>query len=269
MQIENPFGDRGPMPDILLVEDNPLHVRLVRSMLADVWPEVESLRHTRKLDGAISLLHESVPDCVLLDLILPDAEGLEGVVALLAAAPTVPIVVLSSHEDDVLAMEAIDTGAQDYLVKGTIGPEVLAKSIQFAIHRHRFDGSAAAPLVPSEEPAGEAIVDSKGSVLFSDSGVAEMLGMAVGDLVGMSVADLVHQNDIPTMEDALREADPEVTVRLRRKSGTDLRARIELKPFADQARDVASFRACYYPQIEAGTVSSGGAFAVMSDWVGA
>jgi CheY-like chemotaxis protein len=269
MQMENAFGDRGPMPDILLVEDNPLHVRLVRSMLADVWPAVDNLRHTRKLDGAISLLSESTPDCVLLDLILPDAEGLEGVVALLAAAPAVPIVVLSSHEDDVLAMEAIDTGAQDYLVKGTIGPEVLAKSIQFAIHRHRFDGSEPTPVVPSEDPAGEAIVDAKGSVLFANPGVAEMLGMAVGEFVGMSARDFVHQNDMATMEDALRDADPEVTVRLRHKSGMDLRVRIELNSYADEARDVAAFRVRYYPQMEAGTASSGGAFAVMSDWVGA
>jgi DNA-binding NarL/FixJ family response regulator len=271
MQIDSTFGDHGPMPKLLLVEDNPLHVRLVRSMLVDVWPEVDDLRHTRKLETAIAMVHESEPACILLDLILPDAEGLEGVVALLEEAPNIPIVVLSSHEDDVLAMEAIAGGAQDYLVKGTIGPEVLARSIQFAIQRHQFDGGGAGEVESgaAETAAGTAVLDDKGAILFSEVEVADMLGHEVGDMIGSSVSDLTHQNDLSSMEDALQAAAPEVTVRMRHASGSDLLVRIELEPLADGERDTAAFLARYYPQIEPGTVSSGAAFAVMSDWVGA
>jgi two-component system sensor histidine kinase UhpB len=270
MQIDSAFGDHGPMPNILLVEDNPLHVRLVRSMLVDVWPEVDDLRHTRKLESAVAMIRESEPDCILLDLILPDAEGLEGVNALLAEAPCVPIVVLSSHEDDILALEAIGAGAQDYLVKGTIGPEVLAKSIQFAIQRHQADSADEdRPADGDEATVGMAMLDDKGTLLFSEPGVADMFGMAVNELVGLSVGDLTHQNDLTTMEDALRGADTDVTVRLRHASGSEFRVRIELVPFADGARDAAAFLARYYPLPETGTVASGGAFAVMSDWVGA
>jgi hypothetical protein len=71
------------------------------------------------------------------------------------------------------------------------------------------------------------------------------------------------------MEDALQAAAPEVTVRMRHASGSDLLVRIELEPLDDGERDTAAFLARYYPQIEPGTVSSGAAFAVMSDWVGA
>jgi two-component system sensor histidine kinase UhpB len=270
MQIDSAFGDHGPMPNILLVEDNPLHVRLVRSMLVDVWPDVDDLRHTRKLETAITLIRESEPECILLDLILPDAEGLEAVNALLNEAPNVPIVVLSSHQDDILAMEAIGAGAQDYLVKGTIGPEVLAKSIQFAIQRHRFDSAdATTPNDGRETAVGMAILDDKGALLFSEPSVADMFGRPVNELVGSSVVDLVHANDLTTMEDALRGSDTTVELRMLHASGSDFRVRIELVPFADGARDAAAFLAGYYPLVDTGTGSSGGAFAVMSDWVGA
>lgn len=272
MQVDSAFGDHGPMPKILLVEDNPLHVRLVRSMLVDVWPDVGQLRHTRKLETAIAEVREAEPDCILLDLILPDAEGLEAVNALLAEVPLVPIVVLSSHEDDILAMEAIGAGAQDYLVKGTIGPEVLAKSIQFAIQRHRFETVEPPEEVPTaagEAPAGMAVLDDKGAVLYSEPGLGDLLGVPLAELVGSVVGDLTHQNDRTIVEDALRGSDSEVTVRMRHASGSELRVRIQLAPLADGARRSAAFLSHYYPLAEAGTESSGGAFAVMSDWVGA
>jgi len=275
MQIDSAFGDHGPMPDILLVEDNPLHVRLVRSMLVDVWPGVDDLRHSRKLDAAIAEVRDVEPDCILLDLILPDAEGLEAVNALLGVVPDVPIVVLSSHEDDILAMEAIRAGAQDYLVKGTIGPEVLAKSIQFAIQRHQFDldnGSEEIADTDTEDEAvvaGSAILDDKGVVLYSDAGVAEMLGIALSDLVGSATSDLIHHNDLQTVEDGLRDRAPEISVRMRHSSGTEMNVRLDLVAFADGTRDNAAFLARYYPLGEVGTGSSGGSFAVMSDWVGA
>ena len=265
------LNEHGPMPDILLVEDNPLHVRLVRSMLADIWPDVEDLRHARKLEAAVEEVRAYQPECILLDLILPDAEGLQAVNALLAEAPQVPIVVLSAHEDDSLAVQAVSEGAQDYLVKGTIGPEALAKSIQFAIQRHRLDRHDEALGVAVEaatEAAGVTVLDGNGVVLFAEGGVAEMLGLEVSDIVGVSLADLSHQNDLAAVVLALESAEGELTVRMWHASGSELKARVELRPLSDGASDSAAVIARYTPESEAASPSSG-PFAVMSDWVGA
>ena len=271
MESDNAVSEHGPMPDILLVEDNPLHVRLVRSMLADIWPDVEDLRHARKLEAAVEEVRAYEPECILLDLILPDAEGLQAVNALLAEAPHVPIVVLSAHEDDALAIQAVSEGAQDYLVKGTIGPEALAKSIQFAIQRHRIDRQDEGGMagVPGEETVGITVMSDKGVVLYAEAGVAEMLGLAVVDIVGVSLADLSHQNELEAVQRALEAGNGEISIRMWHASGNELKARVELTPLSDGEVESAALVARFYPLGDADDLSAGGAFAVMSDWVGA
>jgi DNA-binding NarL/FixJ family response regulator len=277
MQLDNPYGDHGAMPDILLVEDNPLHVRLVKSMLADIWPEVEHLRHAKRLEDAVIAVKHTPPKCVLLDLILPDADGLEAARTLLAAAPHVPIVILSSHEDDELAIEAVKEGAQDYLVKGTIGPEALARAIQFAIERHHVvetpvaapaaaEAPATALVANGEVAAGIAVVDASGSVLYAEPAVADMLCVGMDQLVGVPSNELVHPNDMDAWNGALASQGHEVVVRLRHASGNPLRVRIVLRPLSDAERPGAGYIAQYFPKIGAGTVSSGGVYAVMTGW---
>ena len=258
------------MPDILLVEDNPLHIRLVKSMLADVWPEPNNLRTARKLERAIAELRENRPDCVLLDLLLPDADGLEAVNAMLAVDHDVPIVVLSSHEDDELALQAVREGAQDYLVKGTVGPDSLARAIRFAIHRHRISRQdvGAPQAFTGPVSAGVAVVDDEGVVMSVQREVAEMLGIGVDTLVESKLPDMVHPNDVQMWNAALASARggavPEFSVRLRHASGNDIRIRMELTPLL--AADGDSYLIRWYPLPAEGTVSSGGQYAVVTDW---
>ena len=268
------FG-RDPMPDILLVEDNALHVRLVKSMLADVWPEPNNLRIVRRLSRAIEALKESRPDCVLLDLLLPDADGLDAVNAVLAADHTLPVVVLSSHDDDDLALQAIREGAQDYLVKGTVGPVGLARAVRFSIQRHRMDrGNAeAAPVPPVSDiaSAGVVIVDGDGVVTHAQAEIAEMLGRDAQGLVGCDIADIAHPNDVANWVRGLvaqGDAGTEFTLRLRHASGTDLKVRVELTPLIGDDGDARAYMARWYPQPEEGTHSSGGSYAVVREWVG-
>ena len=68
-------------------------------------------------------------DCVLLDLSLPDASRLEALMQLRAAAPDVPIVILSGLQDELLAIKAVQEGAQDYLVKGRVDGAAIGRSI--------------------------------------------------------------------------------------------------------------------------------------------
>ncbi len=123
---------------ILLVEDNPGDARLLREILREGSLRFE-LTHAARLDEALVSLAAAPADVVLLDLSLPDAHGLETVRRTLEAAPDVPIVVLSGLNDETVAVEAVQAGAQDYLVKGEVTHGVVARSLRYAIRRKQME----------------------------------------------------------------------------------------------------------------------------------
>ncbi len=121
---------------VLLVEDSRAHAELIEDMLDEVHPELE-LVHRSRLAAAEELVREQPPDCVLMDLGLPDADGLAGVLRLTRAAPAVPIVVLTGRDDDEVAAEAVHRGAQDFLVKSRSDGYVIGRAVRHAIERKR------------------------------------------------------------------------------------------------------------------------------------
>ena len=125
--------------NILLVEDNLGDAGLLRAALSDDASEefTFTLAHVTRLSEAVSALRRSAFDVVLLDLSLPDSQGLETVVGVRDAAPVIPIVVLTGLSDDKVAIEALRNGAEDYLVKGQVDSGLLARSISHAIERKR------------------------------------------------------------------------------------------------------------------------------------
>src|SRR5688572_17551348 len=102
---------------VLLVEDSPLDAALVAEHIRAAATEV-IVEHVPTIGAATSKLRKNRFDCVLLDLSLPDARGLEALGDIHDAAPKVPIVVLSGADDEATALHAVQEGAQDYLVKG-------------------------------------------------------------------------------------------------------------------------------------------------------
>jgi diguanylate cyclase (GGDEF)-like protein len=125
--------DRPRSFSVLLVEDNPGDARLVREMLdCDAGRDIE-LKHVERLADARQELMEGDTRCVLLDLSLPDARRLEALMQLRAAAPDVPIVVLSGLQDQLLAVKAVQEGAQNYLIKGRVDGDQLGRAIRYAI----------------------------------------------------------------------------------------------------------------------------------------
>lgn len=152
---------------ILLVEDNPGDARLLRFTLA----EAESLRfdlvHAARLSEALDRVAEGPPDVVLLDLSLPDAHGMETVTRMLDAAPAVPIIVLTGLTDETVAVQAVQAGAQDYLVKGSVDGGTLARAIRYAMERKRMEMERAGLLRNEQEAraAAEAAVNARDEVL--------------------------------------------------------------------------------------------------------
>jgi serine phosphatase RsbU (regulator of sigma subunit) len=124
---------------LLLVEDDPGDALLVESLLAGVAPNVDVVR-VERLQEAAEMLPGGI-DCVLLDLGLPDAMGLEAVERLRTAAPDAAIVVLTGHHDEQRGVDALSRGAEDYLVKGSVDGPLLARAIRYAIERCRADRS--------------------------------------------------------------------------------------------------------------------------------
>ncbi len=124
---------------ILLIEDNPGDARLVREMLAEAPTLHAELTHLNRLSLALEHLRAHAVDVALLDLSLPDAQGLDTVARLHAAAPRLPIVVMSGCDDEALAVEGVRAGAQDYLVKGHVDTALLARALRYAIERQRAD----------------------------------------------------------------------------------------------------------------------------------
>lgn len=140
--------------NILLVEDNPAEARFLHEVLKGaIWHHFR-LVHVKRLAEAIAQLqalplgergHEPVPtaaiahalpfELVLLDLTLPDSQGLASLDLLVHHAPSLPIVVLTNTNDDELAVEAVRHGAQDYLFKRQVNQDTLVRSLRYAIER--------------------------------------------------------------------------------------------------------------------------------------
>src|ERR1043165_9371475 len=126
------------MHKVLLIEDNPGDARLIREMLAEE-PEAPFALHTAdRLAHGLEQLSAGETVLVLLDLSLPDSFGLETFTKVYAHSPTVPIIVLTGNDDQMLALTAVKGGAQDYLVKGRLDRELLLRSMQYSIERKRY-----------------------------------------------------------------------------------------------------------------------------------
>lgn len=127
------------MIKVLLVEDNDVDAQLTQDLLSE-W-SIDEFRITRvkTLGEGLALLGRDRFDAVLLDLSLPDAFGLPTVRQVHATSPTIPVVVLSGVSDQSLALQAVQQGAQDYLVKGQGHPELLARAVRYAIERKRTE----------------------------------------------------------------------------------------------------------------------------------
>jgi diguanylate cyclase (GGDEF)-like protein/PAS domain S-box-containing protein len=201
---------------VVLVEDSPPYARLVALLLADAVPGGVDVRHHERLEDAIADLGERDADCVLLDLGLPDANGLHGLAALHDAGVTIPVIVLSGTDDDELAVSAIAAGAQDYLVKGQEGqPARFVRAIRFAIARRHAQERNEDLLRAREDrwrtlthlaPVGILETDAAGRCVFANDWVSELTGRPRDLLFGLGWREGLHAEDRPALDDAWRAA---------------------------------------------------------------
>lgn len=122
----------------LIVEDNPADVRLIEDALRRSSGARFETSRADSLAEAMQALQEVDPDVVLLDLGLPDSRGLESLETLGSRTATAPIIVLTGHDDESMALEALKRGAEDYLVKGTLEGELIARTVRYTVERFRL-----------------------------------------------------------------------------------------------------------------------------------
>jgi signal transduction histidine kinase len=141
-KIQNP---KSKILSVLLVEDNPGDARLIREMLAEGRDPLHTGRQAFDLEWADRLstglerLAVGGIDVALLDLSLPDSQGLETFLKIHDQAPGVPVVVITGLDDETLAVQAVHEGAQDYLVKGQVTGNLLTRAIRYAIERKNIE----------------------------------------------------------------------------------------------------------------------------------
>ncbi len=154
----------------LLVEDNPGDARLIVEMLSEVDSDIE-LEQCTTLSSAIERLADNSIEVVVLDLALPDSQGIDTFNRLQTAAPHVAVIVLTGNSDTREAIRTVEEGAQDFLVKGRVDGEILTRSIDYARSRKESElqlRSSKAELRESNEQLREMVYE-----------VAEAMGRVV------------------------------------------------------------------------------------------
>ena len=123
---------------VLLVEDNPGDAFLIQDQFRRLTENKFQLIHVVLLEQAIISLETDNFDVILLDLLLPDSQGLETFLSIKAKAPEIPVVVLTVIDNEELGVQTVRQGAQDYLFKGQVAGELLVDSLHYAIERKRI-----------------------------------------------------------------------------------------------------------------------------------
>jgi diguanylate cyclase (GGDEF)-like protein len=123
---------------VLLIEDNPGDARLIREMIAEDPDAPFELSVADRLSTGLEQLERKPAGLVLLDLSLPDSLGLETFTRVYSHSPGVPVIVLTGTDDATVALKAVQSGAQDYLVKGKLDRELLVRAMQYSIERRRY-----------------------------------------------------------------------------------------------------------------------------------
>jgi diguanylate cyclase (GGDEF)-like protein/PAS domain S-box-containing protein len=190
---------------VLVVEDNPGDARLLREMFNGQSTHRIYLTHVGSMSEAEAYLASHAVDIILLDLGLPDVEGLEAVRRAHVTAPRIPLVVLTGLDDHSLAIQALQEGAQDYLVKGQLETPGLLRALRYAIERKVMEEA----LFVEKERAqvtlnciGDAVIctDSWGAITFVNVVAETLTGWTRREAAGQPMATVLRLLDATTRQ---------------------------------------------------------------------
>src|ERR1700691_3738740 len=190
---------------LLLVEDNAGDARLIREMFNEQGATDTAVMRVGSMSEAEKCLVEDPIDIILLDLGLPDSQGLDAVRRAHSAAPRVPLVVLTGMDDESLAAQALQVGAQDYLIKGQIETRGLLRALRYAVERKTMEEA----LFVEKERAqvtlnciGDAVIctDASGNITFLNIVAEKMTSWSRQEAAGRPMAEVFRILDANTRE---------------------------------------------------------------------
>lgn len=187
---------------VLLVEDDPGDARLVQLLIEEQIPSQFHFLWVQSLQDAITHLADHRFDVALLDLSLPDSFGLDTLVRLRCHAPMLPIVVLTGNADNQTALQAVQQGAQDYLIKGQGDGDLIRRSIRYAIERFQVDANlrrseAQLRAIFENAAMGIGLLDRGGRLSSANPALVAMLGVDPAQNGRVSLTDFIHPDDRP------------------------------------------------------------------------
>jgi serine phosphatase RsbU (regulator of sigma subunit)/anti-sigma regulatory factor (Ser/Thr protein kinase)/DNA-binding NarL/FixJ family response regulator len=196
---------------VMLIEDDRTYAWLVEEMLVEAFGAAElDVASFGSLKEATA--EKRAVDCALVDLALPDAFGIEVIETVLSALPEAPVVVLTGAEDEQLALQAVELGAQDYLVKRRVDPEVLGRSVRYAIERKRAELQRA-ELVRARAEA-EALSGMLGRLqAVADAAIAVEGRLDRGDLLERSLSVIAAESGALIVQETRNTAPSFAAVR--------------------------------------------------------
>lgn len=189
--------------NVLLIEDSPSDAILVREALQAAPHTSFQVETVDRLAAAFAWLPHNPCDVILLDLGLPDSQGLASFTRLKEQTLDTPIIILSGHTDETIAFQAVQAGAQDYLTKAETNSALLSRAIRYAIERQR-----AQQALQNSEHRFRALIENgrdlialhalDGTILYQSPSVKRILGYEQDEMVGQNAFVLLHPDDITT-----------------------------------------------------------------------
>jgi PAS domain S-box-containing protein len=183
---------------VLLFEDNLGTARVISEMIDSIGPyQVEQVNC---LERGLDYLRREEVNLILLDLGLPDSDGEETLIRVHRQSPDIPIIVITAHKPDELALRAVHLGAQDFLLKSEISRSSLGRAIHYALERHRAESS----LRKSEhrfraiaERLHDVIVlvGRDGRIIFASPSISHILGVSMDRVIGRNIFEGMHPDD--------------------------------------------------------------------------
>jgi PAS domain S-box-containing protein len=242
---------------VLLIEDSPSDALIVRDELAEAPGAAFEVTHIERLREAMQRLRDQSFDVALLDLGLADSQGRESFEALHRQAPGLTVVVLTSLTDEALALELIQHGAQDYLVKGHMQDHVLARTLRYALERKRAEVALTEALRTAEHtldqtrqlleaaPDGILVVDGQGIMATVNTQAERLFGYSRDEMLGQPIEMLLpkrfresHVSHRQAYSDSPRIRPMGARLELfgHRKDGAEFPVDVSLSPFTGAER---------------------------------
>jgi len=197
--------------NLLLIEDNPADAFLIKEMLNPEGKGDYCITHSPDLRESLRLISENKFDFIISDLGLPDSYGLDTVKSVIKKTSRLPVIVLTGNDNEETGNEALSLGAQDYLIKGTINPDQLHRSIHYAYMRKKTETR----LLESEEkfratveisPDAVLILDVYMKIVYASMRALEIYGFSKrGSLLGKGITELFPENEKHKIQTLFKE----------------------------------------------------------------